>query len=428
MTSQASAAITRFVAFIETPWTGAGQDCATYLQGRGVTPIILSKDPEHLHPALLADFAALGVEIRRCDTDSVDAMVAACRDLSREGELAGVTSVYEYYCALGAEVAARLGLPGPDPAAAHACRDKQRSRELMAAVPGLNPEFEICDSADAAVRAAGRIGFPVVVKPIDLTGSVHVRRCDTTGDVVELTELILGLGSYLGHEVAARVVVEECVPGPEFSAEVMHGRVLGLTQKLSSSPPHFIEMGHVFPAAVDTATAERLAGKVEQAVKAVGITWGPAHVELKLTADGADARIIEVNGRVAGGRIPELVRIASGVDLCAIHMDSMLGGTPDLTLECERTAVAHFVMLEPAGRLADVLGLELAARQEGVHEVTLRPGVQVGMTYEPNGSNRDRAAWIVAEGADAAEAFARAKAAGGLVEFVWDGAADPAGR
>jgi len=416
---------TRIVAFIETPWTGAGQDCARYLLEHEVTPIILSKDPAHLHPALLADFAELGVRIDRCDTDSVDAIVSACTELKREGELVGVVSVYEYYCGIGAEVAAILGLPGPDPAAAHACRSKQASRQAMASVPGLNPEFEICAGAEAAVLAAGRLGYPVVVKPVDLTGSVHVRRCDSPDAVRELTETILGLGSYLGHDVVAKVMVEECVPGTEFSAEVMHGRVLGLTQKISSPPPHFIEMGHVFPAAVDEAISALLTAKAEQAVKAVGIVWGPAHVELKLTAEGTDARVIEVNGRVAGGRIPELVRIASGVDLCAIHMESLLGGSPDLTVECERTAVAHFVLLSPAGALTDVLGIELAASRPGVHEVRLRPGVQVGMTYEPNGSNRDRAAWILAEGANAVEAMERAEAAGQLLDFVWDGAVDP---
>lgn len=162
-----------------------------------------------------------------------------------------------------------------------------------------------------------------------------------------------------------------------------------------------------------------LLNKAELAVKAIGVTWGPAHVELKLTADGTDARVIEVNGRIAGDRIPEAVRIASGVDICRLHMTALLGGTPDLTLNCDRTAAIHFLMLEASGHIDAIDGVAEAQALEGVHEVHLRPGVQAGITYEANGSNRDRAAWIIAEGADRDEALGRARAAGDKLAFTW---------
>jgi biotin carboxylase len=410
----------RYVVFLESPWTGAGQDCARFLQSQDVTPIILSKDPEHLHPSLRLDYTQLGVEISRCDTGSADAIIATCKELGERGELVGVTSVYEYYCDMGAHVAARLGLAGPDPAAIAACRSKEAMRLAMAAVAGLNPPFEACASVQAAVATAERIGFPVVVKPIDLTGSLFVRRCEDAAQVAAATREVLDLGEYLGHTVAPRVVVEECVPGAEFSAEIMHGRVLGLTEKICSPPPLFLEMGHVFPAELPVDLRQMLVAKAEQAVQAVGVTWGPAHVELRLTEDGADARIIEVNGRIAGDRIPEAVRVASGVDMCRLHMIALLGGEPDLSLTCDRTAIVHFLMLAPSGRLASIEGMADAQTLPGVHEVHLRPGVQAGMVYQANGSNRDRAAWIIAEGADRTEAVARATAAGESLTFVWE--------
>ena len=75
----------RFVVFIDSPWTGAGQDCARYLMEQGVTPIIVATDPAALHPSLLHDYAELGVEIRACDVDSVDAVVDFCRELGTQG-------------------------------------------------------------------------------------------------------------------------------------------------------------------------------------------------------------------------------------------------------------------------------------------------------------------------------------------------------
>ncbi|WP_406727108.1 ATP-grasp domain-containing protein [Streptomyces sp. GD-15H] len=409
----------RYVVFVESPLTGAGQDCARFLLEQGVTPVVVSAKPEAMAPSLLRDYAELGVAIRACDTHDVDAVVAACREIAADGELVGVTSVYEYYCDMGAEAAARLGLAGPDPAAVAACRSKASMRAAMDATPGLNPPFRVCSSADEAVAAAAAIGLPVVVKPLDLTGSLWVRRCETAEEVDAITREIMGIGAYLGQEVAPRVVVEECVLGAEYSAEVMHGKVLGLSEKICSEPPLFLEMGHIFPAALPGDRERLLVEKAEQAVKAIGVTWGPAHVELKLTADGKDARVIEVNGRIAGDRIPEIVRIASGVDMCRLHMTALLGGTPDLSADCDRTAAVHFLMSAPLGRLDAIDGVAEAEASEGVHEVHMRPGVQPGMVYRANGSNRDRAAWIIAEGADRDEALERAVAAGEKLVFTW---------
>ncbi|MFX4290870.1 ATP-grasp domain-containing protein [Streptomyces bohaiensis] len=416
----------RYVVFLESPWTGAGQDCARFLLERGVTPLILATDPARMHPSLLHDYARLGVEIRACDIDSADAVVAFCEELAARGELVGVTSVYEYYCDMGARVAQRLGLAGPDPAAAAICRSKSAMREAMAAVPGLNPLHRVAESPEAAAAAADEIGYPVVVKPLDLTGSLFVRRCENSAEVTAITAEVMRLGEYLGHTVAPAVMVEECVPGAEYSAEIVHGKVLGLTEKIGSRPPLFLEMGHVFPAALPGERERLLIEKAELAVKAVGITWGPSHVELKLTADGRDARVIEVNGRIAGDRIPEAVRIASGVDMCHLHMTALLGGTPDLTLTADRTAAIHFLMLRPSGHLDAIDGTAEALAVEGVHEVHLRPGVQVGIDYRANGSNRDRAAWIIAEGADRDEALARARTAGEKLVFTWSPLRDTA--
>ncbi|MEU3879601.1 MULTISPECIES: ATP-grasp domain-containing protein [Streptomyces] len=409
----------RYVVFIDSPWTGAGQDCARFLLEQGITPLILAADPAHLHPSLLHDYAELGVAIHACDVDSADAIVAFCDDLATRGEVVGVTSVYEYYCDMGARVAARLGLAGPAPEAVAICRSKSAMREAMAPVPGLNPLFRVAESPEEAAAAADAIGYPVVVKPLDLTGSLFVRRCENAEDVTAITAEVMGLGEYLGHEVTPKVIVEECVLGAEYSAEIVHGKVLGLTEKIGSEPPLFLEMGHVFPAALPGEQERLLVEKAELAVKAVGITWGPSHVELKLTADGKDARVIEVNGRIAGDRIPEAVRIASGVDMCRLHMTALLGGAPDLTLTADRTAAIHFLMLKSSGHLDAIDGVEEALALEGVREVHLRPGVQAGIDYRANGSNRDRAAWIITEGADRDQALARAHKAGDTLTFTW---------
>ena len=100
-------------------------------------------------------------------------MLAACAGL----DPAGVTSSSEYSVATAAEAARALGLPHPDPDAVRDCRDKPTQRRRLAAAGLPGPAFGAAGSAAAAVAAAARVGYPVVVKPVSGSGSIGVRRC-----------------------------------------------------------------------------------------------------------------------------------------------------------------------------------------------------------------------------------------------------------
>ncbi|HEY8472074.1 MAG TPA: ATP-grasp domain-containing protein [Natronosporangium sp.] len=369
---------------VESNTTGSGRLFCARAREFGFRPVVLTRDPAR-YPYLATD----NVDSQRVDTADPAAVLAACQRLG--GEVAGVTSSSEYFIGTAARVARSLRLPHPDPVAIEACRDKptQRSRLRAAGVPG--PRSIPVRQPAAAAATARWLGYPVVVKPAAGSGSIATRRCDDDASVeaAAATALAAGLGR--------RVLVEEYLAGPEYSVETFDDRVVGVTAKLLGPEPYFVEIGHDFPAAGPTAA---LAETALAALRALGLGWGPAHVELRATAAGP--RVVEVNPRLAGGMIPRAVQAATGIDLIAATVARVAGGEPAIEPVHQRASAIRFLVAEIAGRLVEVRGLAEARQVPGVLEVALtrEPPREITLRH----SFEDRLGYVIATGPDPAAA------------------------
>jgi len=411
--------VERTVFFVESPRTGAGQDAARVLASWGCKTVILVDRPAKLDQFLIDDYAAIGTQIVECDTTSAIAIVEKARALGGDS-IAGLTSVYEYYVAVAAEAAQILGLPSADPVAVRRCRSKVMTREACSKDHALNPRFALASDAQDAVTSATIIGLPVVVKPVDLTGSVFVRRCDSGEEVERVASHILSVDKYLGSAMTHTVAVEEYLEGAEFSVECFGGRALGVTAKTSGALPYFVELAHQFPARIEDNTERLIIDTAERALDAVGLTWGPAHVEVKFSdVSLRTPRLVEVNPRVGGDRVPELVRLALGVDLIAMHMAAVVGRDYDGAPVSSPMggAAIRFVQMPDKGRLTSISGVENAQQSNEVTEVHIKN--KVGDVYRSHGSNRDRVAHVIATGPDSEAALMNATRGAEQLLFEW---------
>ncbi|MEV6976361.1 ATP-grasp domain-containing protein [Kitasatospora sp. NPDC093806] len=331
------------------------------------------------HPLLAAE------NILTVDTNDPAALLPYAERLHGLLGFDGVLSSCDYYLPRVAEVAHRLGLPGPRPeAVAAACRKDLTRRALAeAGVPG--PAYALCADREQACAAAKAIGYPLVVKPVDLCAGMFVR------EVVDETELLVAMRALEAFPVNARgqrrepaVLLEELLTGPEVSVETVTAdgvaHVVGITDKSIGGAPAFVETGHMFPAALEPAEAAAAADTAVAALAALGLEQVVAHTEIKLTPAGP--RVIEVNPRPAGNRITELVRRVTGVDLAAAAVDVALGRRPDLAVHPTGVASAAIAFLVPGGGQAGLLhgfdGEEDVRRDPAVVELALAgPGREV---------------------------------------------------
>ncbi|WP_103501520.1 MULTISPECIES: ATP-grasp domain-containing protein [unclassified Streptomyces] len=321
-------------------------------------------------------------DVRVADTTDPDALRAAAGELLGDAgvtERTGILTWDELSLTATATVAAELGLPHMTVEAAAACRDKYVARGLLdrAGLPGVR--HRLVHSVEEAGAAALDIGYPVVLKSRSLAGSMGVARARGAEELAGAYEAAAGT-SFPGLRKAPGVLVEEFLTGPEISVDscVENGEAtpVVVARKRLGFEPAFEEVGHLVAPWRHEPWAEDVIRLVGAAHRALGITLGVTHTEIRLTPAGP--RVIEVNGRLGGGLIPHLGALATGVDLVRAAGALAVGRAP--TLERSRDRCAEIRFLYPAhDGVLERLDTGGAAQVPGIAEVVVlaEPGARL---------------------------------------------------
>jgi S-sulfo-L-cysteine synthase (3-phospho-L-serine-dependent) len=314
--------VTRGVVFIESNTTGTGELFVRRAHALGFVPTVVAADHARY------GFEGIdGIVTVHADTSDRDGLVDVVRELG-ERPPAAVMSTSDYFVGVAARVAERLDLASPGGEAVDRCRDKAQQREVLAAAGVPIPAFQAARSVDAALAAGTRLGLPVVCKPVVGSGSFGVRLCADAGELGDHVRRLLGAPvNERGGAIKPELLVERFVAGDEYSVEIVAGQVQAVVRKHLGAMPHFVELGHDYPAQLAATELQRLCDAARDAVRALGLTRGPCHVEARMAA--GNVWIIEVNPRLAGGRIPVLVQRCGGPDLIEATIRTALGEPVD---------------------------------------------------------------------------------------------------
>lgn len=392
----------RHVLFVESNSTGTGALALERLLAAGHRVTFLARQPQRYAFLDRQPDAAGSLAVETVETNDGAALLARARELHKRRPLAAVLTFSEYYIPAVADLAATLGLRYLDPAVARRCRDKAATRRALAAAGLPTPELRVVGSPAEARRAAREVAYPCVVKPPSESSSTGVRRVEGPTELIAWFERLHALRTNArGQSLTGDVLVESLLEGPEYSVETLTregGRcdVVGIVAKHLSDPPRFVETGHDFPAGLDGSQAAELRGAVLAALDAVGYDFGPAHTEVRLTPAGPV--VVEINPRLAGGMIPELIAHAAGIDLLGAVLDQLLGGPAALDPTCREHASIRFLLAPDAGRLIAVDGLDEVRRMPGVRlaDLNLPPGRMV----KPAEDALDRLGQVIVSGPD----------------------------
>ncbi|MGW1847550.1 ATP-grasp domain-containing protein [Streptomyces sp. NPDC001966] len=254
----------------------------------------------------------------------VEHWVAAAQHLHQEWRIDVIASLNDRTQDRTAAVAQALGLPFHHPDTVAWVHDKHRMRARLAsagvervkcAQPTTLEELE-----DFFTEVAG----PVVVKP---TGG-HASRGVT---VVRTREELPAAWQHAWGEATSWTgdyppLVEEYVPGPEYSVETLTHRgvhhVLAVTEK-TSDPVTRVETGHVIPARLDGRRESALIAHTRSVLSALNIRFGLTHTEVIDSPNGPVT--VETHLRKGGDQIEDLVREAAGVDMADLYLRQLTG-------------------------------------------------------------------------------------------------------
>jgi biotin carboxylase len=311
---------------------------------------------------------------------SVDAVVAACA----AAPIDGIVAVGDRPAVLAARIARALGLPGHPPEAAAVSRNKLATREALRAAGLPTPVFfALPIDADPAAVAVD-IHYPVVIKPLALSGSRGVARVDTAEAfavaLTRLRELMRSRDVRVERdELHGQVLVESFIPGAEYAVEGLlhHGTLQPLAVIDKPDPldgPFFEETIYRMPSVAPPAVQARIVAAVSAACAAIGLHHGPVHAECRV--DAQEVHVLEVAARPIGGLCSRALRFGNHVSLEEVLLRHALG--EDVS-SCVREAAASGVMMIPIPRRG------LFRRVEGVEEATAVDGVEaVRITAKPD--------------------------------------------
>jgi hypothetical protein len=180
--------------------------------------------------------------------------------------------------------------------------------------------------------------------------------------------------------------------------------VLGLHEKLMLPPPSFAMRGSTFTAhtATNPVPAE-VHRYVCQVLDAVGYDWGAAHLEIMRTTKGP--RLVEINARLVGAKMPRLVGHVLGRSMHADLVSLHLGQAPAANLEAPRAAGAiRWFMADRAGELMD---MTMPAKTDP-HVRCIEWIKQPGDWVQPPFENADRLGYVMTCAEDRLQAEASA--------------------
>jgi len=286
-----------------------------------------------------------------------------------------------------AEVANRIDLPFHTLPTATQLTDKFEQRTALRAYGLPTPDFwKAEDVADEGVAAdvMRKAGFPVVLKPRRGTSGRDSEPLRSEQALREAAAAVepetMLIEAYIPDPTTA-VVGPGSAPYASVELAVSDGviSVFGVTGRTPLAEP-FRETGQIFPADVDPATRSALIDAASAATRALGITNGVLHVEIKITDDGPV--VIEVNGRPGGLRLREIVKRATGVDLIQLEMRLALGERFAYTDVETRPGVDFMYLVQPnmnLRRITSVDGLDAVRAIPGVERVV--PGIAQGSAF-----------------------------------------------
>ncbi len=373
-----------------------------------------------LNPIILTQSSALrGLDYAvNLDTFDQRKVEFYCEELFKKHELLGISTTSEYHSPIVANIAKKFGLPGPNPDIIKLCRSKRDVRNLIDTL-GYNPKFRWVSSVREAVEASLDIGFPVVVKPINLTGSALVRGCNSVEEVHSISSILINLMEIDRIKLGKGILIEKMAEGEEFSVELINGKAVGITTKVLSPLPYFIEIGADYPACLPSNDTSALITSAEKIAEAIGLNWGPAHIEVRLCPEGPI--LMEVNPRIGGVPIPELIELATGYNMLADYF-RLCSGIPCIWPSNKKNNIKKFSsvrsrIIEKSGILKEVNGLDFAKSMPGVFDIHFNKN-RLGKKCTIQGSNGDLLVDIITVGNTLEESIAYAEAASEEISIV----------
>lgn len=248
-------------------------------------------------------------------SDLLDAaeLVWAARGLSQHlGPIHRMFTEYELIQESVALARQELGLPGMSPSTLLNFRDKGVMKTRLAAAGVPCAQHLTVETAEEARDFAGKIGYPLIVKPVAGVGAREIHQCEDEEDLEEV----------LASDPPGPLLLEEFIQGEEHTLDtvsvngkaVWHSITRYLPSPLEVLRNPWMQWRIITPREIDVPEYDDIRRVGEQALRALGMESNISHMEWFRRPDGRVA-VGEVGARPPGSRIFTALNWANDYDM-----------------------------------------------------------------------------------------------------------------
>jgi len=233
-----------------------------------------------------------------------------------------------------AYVAEKLKLPGSPYESVEILCNKDRFRQFLKENGFRTPEASGYSTIDEAFDdlSSSKFSFPVIVKPVDSSGSKGVSRIDGVGEAKAKLEYAMSFSR------SQRIIVEEYVE--KFGYQIA-GDGLSIDGKLvfryfandhfdPKCVNPFVPISASFPYNMPHEVQDKVHNEIQRLLSLLKMGTTTYNFDLRIDKD-YNVYLMEVAPRDGGNYIPDIIKYATGVDLVECSIKAAIGDPIDVS-------------------------------------------------------------------------------------------------
>ncbi len=244
-----------------------------------------------------------------------------------------------------AYVAEKLGLPGNPYDSVEILCHKDRFRAFLAENGFSSPEAASYEDEETAVKGIRKSRLPLIVKPVDSSGSKGVTVVRAAAQAEEAVRAAFSFSR--GHKIISEEYLDHegsvFVGGDIFINE---GKVVYWGLMISIRDPGatlLVPVGESYPARLDDRQGTALRSALQRMADLLGIRFGSMNIEAMVLPDGR-VYLIDIGPRSGGNMIPDLMSRIFDTDIVRLNILAAMGEELDIKTSDEPVFMTEYVL------------------------------------------------------------------------------------
>jgi biotin carboxylase len=387
------------IVFIETNKSGSSREAIKAAEKLNFFTVLLTKKTKFINERTIFPDVH---QMIFTDINDYDNIITTIEKLNKSGKnIKGIFSFIDPYVYMAARLSEKFCSNIVSTKAIHHMENKILTRNVLKDLPiSLNYSiYKPTESLSSFFKKNNKINFPLIVKSPKSTGSKDVLL------VKNKDQLILSIQSLLNKLPNEEILLEEYIDGPQYLVEILvqDGKVhiIAVIEQEITFFERFIVTGYSLLGRVEKRLYNSLFNAINSVIQAFNMKNGACHLELRRIDNVW--KLIEINPRISGGAMNDIIEIGHGINLVQETIRLMLGNKPSLVKKHYKYVYAHYLTVKSTGKLIRVTGKNRSSKYPGVEKVFIKP--KKGTPLKPPTSMGHRCGYVLA----AADFKAKAK-------------------